>query len=272
MGRRRKPWWGAGPYEDFRQKVVQRFHSFDSDARNHVIGRNASVAQTLGYFNLLYNAGLIPQGAPLVPNPEGARWQTTRGSQDDRTEGAHCLPCQIMVVLSPGTPGSDPSDLARNRRVCKGIRSEFAHVTVLPTVFNSADVVAENCFGGLRQAFVNTCQTVIGGRRREMEHRYFRDFDNPMTGRFRDVWLLDRELIRAAYRTVWVYEAEQAYETAMDEVEAGRLEQYLTPLGRKADPELVMEVLNAYLKYHRWGEPSKLLDSQMDELERLFNS
>jgi len=73
MGRRRKPWWGAGPYEDFRQKVVQRFDSFDSDVNNHVIGRNNSVAQVLGHLNIMYNAGLIPQNAQLVPNPQGAR-------------------------------------------------------------------------------------------------------------------------------------------------------------------------------------------------------
>jgi hypothetical protein len=272
MGKRRKPWWGAGPYEDFRQKVVQHFRNFDSDARNHVIGRNAGVAQVLGYLNLLYSAGRIPQGAQAVANPGGARWQTTGGARDERTEGAHCLPCQVMVVPSPGAQALDPSDLAPNEHVRKGIRSEFAHVTVLPAFFNSADVVAEQCFGGLRQVFVKACQTVIQGHRRAKEHRYFRSFDDPTTGTFRDVWLLDRTLIRAAYRTIWVPRAELVYEQAMDEVEADRLDRYLAPLGRKDKPGLVMEVLNAYLKYHRLAEPSKLLDSQMDDLERQFNA
>lgn len=268
MGRRRKPWWGAGPYEDFRQKVVQHFRNFDSDVNNHLIGRNNAVAQVLGYLNLLYNAGLIPANAQLVPHR--ARWQATGGAQTDRTEGAHCLPCQIMIALPAGV--TDPSDLAPNPRVREGLRSLFGHITVLPAVFNSADVVAENCrLGGLRQVFVTAGQMVTQGQRRDKEHRYFRDVDNPMTGEFRDGWLLNRELVRAAYRTIWVPRAEQAYEWAMDEVEANRLDQYLLPLGRREKPELVMEVLNAYLKYHRTAEPSKLLDSQMDELEREFN-
>jgi hypothetical protein len=271
VGKRRKPWWGAGPYEDFRQKVVQRFGNFDTSAKDHVIGRNAAVAQTLGYLNLLYNAGAIPAGGRFVANPGGACWQTTGGSRGDRTEGAHCLPCQIMVVASGGAAGTDPSDLAPNQEVREGIRSEFAHVTVLPAVFNSADVVAEQCFGGLRQAFVNACQAVIRGPRRDREHRYFRERNNPMTGEFRDVWLLSRDSVRAAYHTVWIPQAEQAYEKAMDEVQAGRLDRYLAPLARKERPDLVMEVLNAYLKYHHVGQPSKLLDSQMDGLESQFN-
>ena len=79
MAKRRKPWWGAGPYEDFRQKVVQRFRRFDLDAENHIIGRNAALAQVLGYVSLLCNAGKIPPSARLVPNQEGARWQSTGG-------------------------------------------------------------------------------------------------------------------------------------------------------------------------------------------------
>ncbi len=257
MGRRRKPWWGAGPYEDFRQKVVQRFDSFDSDI--------------MGYLNIMYNAGLIPQNAQLVPNPQGARWQATGGSRTDGTEGAHCLPCQIMIALSPGI--TDPSDLAPNQRVREEIRSLFAHITVLPGVFNSADVVAENCrLGGLRQVFVAAGQAVIRGQRRDKEHRYFRDAEDPMTGEFRDGWLLNRALVRAAYRTIWIPRAELAYKSAMDEVEAGRLDQYLLPLARREAPEPVMEILSAYLKYHRVAEPSKLLDPQMDELERQFNA
>jgi hypothetical protein len=264
MAKRRKPWWGAGPYEDFRQKVVQRFRSFDSDAENHVIGRNAALVQVLGYVSLLYNAGNIPQGARLVSSREGARWQSTSGSQDDRTEGAHCLPCQMMVVPSPSATGTDLSDLAPNQRLREGIRSQFAHVTVLPTVFNSADIVAERCRGGLRQACVMACQAVAQGPRWHREHRL-------IAGEFRDVWRLNREVVRGTYRTVWSLQAEQAYENALDEVEAGRLDLYLAPFGRKENPELVMEVLNAYLKYHRSVEPSKLLDLQMDELEHEYN-
>jgi hypothetical protein len=271
MAKRRRPWWGAGPYENFRQNVVQRFTNFDRDARGHVIGRNQAVAQVLGYLNLLYNAGLIPEGSQVVPG--GARWQSLGGSRAEGTEAAHCLPCQLLVIPPNAHRGTDPSDLpGLSRAVREGIRSEFAHVTSLPALFNSADVVAERCSpAGLRESFAAAGQEVVRGRRRAREHRLFRGPDDLTSGRFRDVWLLDREAVRRAYRAVWVPRAEMAYESAMDEVEAGRLAQYLGPSNRAAEPALVMEVLGAYLKCHRAQEPTKLLDRQMDDLERIFN-
>jgi hypothetical protein len=271
MAKRRRPWWGAGPYEHFRQNVVQRFTNFDRDAQNHVIGRNQSVAQLLGYLNLFYNAGLIPEGSQVVPS--GARWQSLGGSLAGGTEGAHCLPCQLLVVPPGASEGTDPSDLnGVTRAVREGLRTEFAHVSSLPALFNSADVVAERCRpAGLREAFSSTGQDVIRGRRRAKENRLYRGPNDVGSGEFRDVWLLDRETVRRAYWSVWVPRAEIAYESAMDEVENGRLVQYLGPLQRTAEPALVMEVLCAYLKHHRAQEPSKLLDAQMDELERVFN-
>ena len=273
MAKRRRPWWGAGPYENFRQNVVRRFTNFERDARNHVIGRNQSVAQVLGYLNLLYNAGRIPEGSQVIPG--GARWQSLGGSRAEGTEGAHCLPCQILVIPPGASQGTDPSDLpGLSRAVCEGIRTEFAHVTSLPALFNSADVVAEQCRpAGLREAFAAASQVVIRGPRRAKEHRLFYGSDDLMSGQgeFRDVWLIDREAVRRAYRSVWVPQAEMAYESAMDEVEQNRLAQYLGPLQRTAEPALVLEVLNAYLKHHRAVEPSKLRDDQIDDLERVFN-
>ena len=90
MAKRHKPWWGAGAYENFRQNIVQRFKNFDRDAQNHVIGRNQSVAQVLGYMNLLYNAGLIPNDSQIVPS--GARWQSLGGSRLEATEGRTACP------------------------------------------------------------------------------------------------------------------------------------------------------------------------------------
>lgn len=271
MAKRRKPWWGAGAYENFRQNLVQRFTNFDRDAANHVIGRNQSVAQVLGYLSLLHNAGLIAEGSRVVPSR--ARWQSLGGSRAEGTEGAHCLPCQILVVPPGASQGIDPSDLpGLSRAVREGIRTEFAHVTSLPALFNSADVVAEQCRpSGLREVFANACQEVVRGPRRAREHRLFRGPNALGGGEFRDVWLIDRAAVRTVYRSIWVPGAERAYETAMDEVEAGRLAQYLLPLNRTSEPGLVMEVLHAYLKHHRALEPTKLRDLQMDELERLFN-
>jgi hypothetical protein len=271
MAKRRKPWWGAGPYEHFRQNVVRRFTNFDRDAQNHVIGRNQAVAQVLGYLSLLHNAGAFPDGSRIVPS--GARWQSLGGSKAAGTEGAHCLPCQILVVPPGSGPGLDPSDLpGLGRAVREGIRAEFAHVTSLPAVFNSADVVAERCRpAGLCEAFANACQRVAGGPRRAREHRLAYRPNSPMEGEFRDVWSIDRGAVREAYRGAWVPGAQRAYESAMDEVEANRLAQYLGPLHRTAEPALIMEVLNAYMKHHAAQEPSKLLDAQMDDLERVFN-
>src|SRR5262245_365113 len=103
MAKRRRPWWGAGPYENFRQNVVRRFMNFDRDAKNHVIGRNQSVAQVLGYLNLLYNSGLLPEGSQVVPG--GARWQSLGGSRPEGSEGAHCLPCQLLVIPPGASEG-----------------------------------------------------------------------------------------------------------------------------------------------------------------------
>jgi hypothetical protein len=271
MSKRRKPWWGSGPYENFRQNVVRRFMNFDRDAQNHVIGRNQSVAQVLGYLNLIYNAGLLPEGSQVVPS--GARWQSLGGSKPDGIEGAHCLPCQLLVIPPGGSGGIDPSDLpGLSEAVRRGIRTEFAHVTSLPSLFNSADVVAEQCRpAGLREAFAAAGLEVIRGRRRAREHRLFRGPNDLLDGKFRDVWLIDREVVRRSYRTVWATRAEMAYEAALDEVENNQLARYLGPLGRAAEPALIMEVLTAYLKHHGAQEPSKLLNAQMDELERTFN-
>ena len=271
MAKRRKPWWGAGAYENFRQNIVQRFTNFDRDAQNHVIGRNQSVAQVLGYMNLLYNAGLIPNDAQIVPS--GARWQSLGGSRLEAIEGAHCLPCQLLVIPPGGSQGIDPSDLpGLTQAVREGIRTEFAHVTNLPALFNSADVVAEQCRPtGLREVFASTCQQVVHGPRRARENRLVRGPQDAMSGEFRDVWQIDRDAVRRAYRDTWVPRAEMTYERAMDEVEGNRLTQYLAPFHRSAEPALVLEVLNAYLKHHRAQEPTKLRDDQMDALERVFN-
>jgi hypothetical protein len=271
MAKRRRPWWGAGPYENFRQNVVQRFMNFDRDAQNHVVGRNQSVAQVLGYLNLLFNAGLIPEGSQIVPG--GARWQSLGGSRPNGTEGAHCLPCQILVIPPDASKGIDPSDLpGLGPAVRQGIRTEFAHVTSLPVLFNSADVIAEQCRpAGLREAFAGAVQEVIRGRRRPKENRLFRGPNDLGAGEFRDVWLIDRDAVRRAYWSAWVPRAEMGYEAALDEVENNQLARYLGPLRRTAEPALIMEVLNAYLKHHRAQEPSKLRDAQMDELERAFN-
>ena len=273
MASRRKPWWGAGPCENFRQNVVQRFMNFDRDVANHVIGRNQSVAQVLGYMNLLYNAGLIPEGSQVVPH--AARWQSLGGSRADGTEGAHCLPCQILVSLpGPARHLVDPSDLTGlSRSVREGVRTEFAHVTNLPAVFNSADIVAEQTYSGCA-VFAATCQSVVSGPRRTAERKLFMSPNDRLTGQgsFRDVWLLDRVAVRAAYGDYWVPWAEMAYKLAMDEVERGHIAVcYLAPLHRTADPALVMEILNSYLKLHRTVKPSKLLDKQMNELEQVFN-
>ena len=273
MASRRKPWWGAGPYETFRQKVVQRFTNFDLDAMNHVIGRNQAVAQVLCYLNLLYNAGRIASGSRVIPSR--ARWQSLGGSRVEGTEGVHCLPCQVLVV-QPGKADADaidPSDLpGLSQAVREGIRTEFGHPTLLPAVFNSADVVAEQCRPtGLRGVFAGTCQRVISGPRRSRETQlFYRPNDTSRMGELRDVWLLDREAVREAYRD-WVNQAEAVYRGAMDEVERGRLPHYLGPLHRSAEPALVMEVLNAYLKHHRAATPTKLRDDQMGALERTFN-
>lgn len=271
MARRRKPYWGAGPYEHFRQNVVERFRNFDRDAREHVIGRNQSVAQVLNYMNLLHNVGLIPAESRIVST--GALWQALSGSRLESIEGAHCLPCQLLVLPPGATKGIDPSELPNlTKAVRKGMRSEFAHVTNLPALFNSADVVAERCPLGLREVFACACQRVVRAPRRPKEHRLIRLPGNEMFGEFRDVWMIDRDAVRDAYRTTWVPQAELAYERALDEVQEGRLERYLAPLGRRAEPALVMEVLSAYLKHHRADEPSKLLDRQMEALEHEFNS
>ena len=61
-----------------------------------------------------------------------------------------------------------------SRAVREGIRTEFAHVTNLPSLFNSADVVAEQCLPtGLREVFADTCQRGISGPRRPREHRLY---------------------------------------------------------------------------------------------------
>ena len=236
MVKRHKPWWGAGAYENFRQKIVQRFKNFDWDAREHVICRNQSVAQVLGYMNLLYNAGLIPNDSQIEPS--GARWQSLGGSRLEATEGAHCLPCQLLVVPPAGSQGIDPSDLpGLTQAVREGIRTEFAHVTYLPALFNSADVVAEQCRPtGLREVFASTCQKVVHGPRRARENRWVRGPQDAMSGKFRDVWQIDRDAVRRAYRDIWVPRAEMAYDRAMDEVEGNRLTQYLAPLHRMPNP------------------------------------
>ena len=157
-------------------------------------------------------------------------------------------------MFPPGANrGFDPSDIADlSQAVREGIRTEFAHVTSLPAVFNSADVVAEQCPNGLCQAFTRTCEAVIHGPRLEKQHKLFKRPNDWLTGSvFRDIWLIDRQAVRRAYRQDWVPAAHTAYETAMDEVEQNRLTQYLVSLHRTAEPALIMEVLNAYQKYHR---------------------
>ena len=256
---RRSPYPGARAYEDFRQKAVERFGNCQSDARNHVIGRNQGVARVLAYLALARSGGAVARESVVAAS--GAGFQATRGSARLGQQAAHCLPCELILG------GREFSSLAPNPRTTREIRTLFGHVSVLPRSFNAADVAAERVENGLIWAFVRSCEALI---------RQVLNGDGPRPLVFRGIGSnhgmletrlahpLDRESVRNVYRIVWKPAAEGAYRAALAAALDGRF------LAASDDPAEVVAVLDQYLRAHSI-EPSALLDSQLDEIERTFN-
>lgn len=296
MGYRRSPSPGARAYEDFRQKTVEHFDNLDRLAARHCAGRNAAVVEVLCYLNLLRNAGALKDRASVKPvkvDRAGARYQATRGSRALDQQAAHCLPCQVLIGRR------DPSQLTHDQRTRLALRDLFGKVTVLPSCFNRADIAAERYreADGMVAAFVKACEAVVHGPRsatapvRKTYRHTGERFGELYT---RDVWPLNRDLVKYAYHRVWQPNALTAFELAVaqKELQAPRLpraedftshdprygvvidlealeDQRAKVTPKQEDVNEVIWILEKYIDKHA-VEPSKLLDSQMAALEAEF--
>ena len=246
--------------ENFRQKQVQRFDSmYMTRARNHNIGRNEAVVELICYLSFLRNLSDIPQGAQVAAS--GAHIHAIRGGGPD--VGAHCLPCQIVVV------GQVPWVLVRSQLIdATKLKSDLQHLfrrgNLLPKVFNVADKWAEdNCLVG---ALVRACQVAIDSTRPvHREGGVLKQVGGTIV-----LWLkdrpaaatagVDRNAVKDAY-AVWKQQAQNAYETALARVSAE---------GASCDGADVTDDVIYILSKYREGlhdPPAKLLGSNIAKLE-----
>jgi hypothetical protein len=260
---RKSPYRGARKYEDFRQKDVQRFANWQTDAQIHIIGRNEAVARVLCYLSVLNNSGAIQQ---RLVTRSGALFQSTGGTKSLDQHGAHCLPCQIL------TDGLDPSTLtiqgqALPRTAREGIRTQFGAVHVLARAFNIADCIAEQGLHGLAEAFLAACRHVVQCAAEPPRRETRRDVGlNYGELYLVDIWPINRPRVATAYNGIWLPLAERAYEVAGRQVDSGG-----GGLSEKDNPVEILWILEKYLEYN-WDEPAALLDSEQSKLELEFTS
>lgn len=257
MGRR-SPHRGAKKIEDFRQKKVERFKKLESDAINHIIGRNRHVAEVLSYLSMLQNAGAITH---VNAHAVGAIYQSTRGSKALKQEAAHQLPCQVLIG------GEDPTTLPVNghpqpRRIVERMRAAFAAVTVADKALNTADKACERIEPGIEEAFLLACRAVIqapsaGAKDTNIKEAGTLDLITV------SLFPINRPVVLNAFENTWLPRSDRAYEEAMNAV----IDRNFC-LSVNDDKDEVIVNLGIYL---RDNDASTILqDKQQTELELMF--